>query len=211
MVTLTAHITAVLKLVERVRDPGRRCVIGIAGPPGSGKSTLGAAVVKRLNAGHGDAPAAALVPMDGFHLDNDILDARGTRAIKGAPETFDVAAFVALVQALRHDGADILYPLFDRKADRTVPAAGRVAARTPIVVVEGNYLLLDSDGWRDLHGLFDATVMIAPPLRILKARLVDRWLNHGLSQDEALRRAQGNDLPNAQRVIEESRLADLVL
>lgn len=211
MESLTPHIAAVMALVDRVRDPGQRCVIGIAGPPGSGKSTLGGAVVHHLNAPGQSAPVAALVPMDGFHLDNVILEARGMRAIKGAPETFDVAAFVALVRALRLDAENIRYPLFDRKADRTVPKAGLVPAQTPIVVVEGNYLLLRTDGWRDLRGVFDATVMIAPPLKTLEARLVDRWLHHGLSRKEALRRVRGNDLPNARRVMEESMAADLVL
>ncbi|WP_369932592.1 uridine kinase [Rhodovulum sp. 12E13] len=205
------HIRAVLDAIERAPGRGQRLLVGIAGPPGSGKSTLAAAVVERLNAGPPPAATAALVPMDGFHLDNAELDARGLRAVKGAPETFDAVGFVALVRHLREPGRDLRYPLFDRAADRTLPDAGRLHAGTEVVVVEGNYLLLADGDWADLAPLFDVTVMIAPPMDVLEARLVARWLGHGLPPDEARRRARGNDLVNARRVLDGSRNADLVL
>jgi pantothenate kinase len=218
---LEAHGRAVLDLVARTRPEGGRRVVGIAGPPGSGKSTLAAHVVARLNAGAGAeadaeagagaAPRAALLPMDGFHLDNAELDARGLRAVKGAPETFDVAAFTALLRRLRAAEDDIRYPLFDRAADRTLPDAGRLAAETPIVVVEGNYLLLQDGAWAGLRPLFDATVLIAPPMEVLEARLIARWTGFGLPREEAVARARGNDLVNARRVLDGSAPADLVL
>ncbi|MAM60098.1 MAG: uridine kinase [Maritimibacter sp.] len=188
---------------------GRRRVLAIAGPPGSGKSTLASHIVEKLN-GAGRY-AAAVLPMDGFHLDNAALDARALREIKGAPETFDAEGFVALVRRIRQGGTDIRYPLFDRAQDRTRPGAGCVTADTPLIVVEGNYLLLRHGAWADLRALFDVTVMLAPPLAELEARLVSRWLDHGLSRDQAETRARGNDLTNARTVINESAEADLIL
>lgn len=206
------HIDAVLRLIrDRAPPQSGRLLIGIAGPPGSGKSTLGEAVVARLNAGPEGPDRARLVPMDGFHLDNAVLDARRLRQVKGAPETFDTEGFSSLVRALRQAGSEITYPLFDRAADRAVPGAGRVPAATPLVVVEGNYLLLRSGGWAALAPLFDATVMLAPPIEELERRLTRRWREHGLSPVEAARRAAGNDLVNARRVIADSAPADLHL
>lgn len=206
-----SHTMAILDLIDRVRCPKGHTLIGIAGPPGSGKSTLGAAVVERLNAHQEPSVAAQLVPMDGFHLENSVLDARKLLAVKGAPETFDVAAFVALVHRLREGGADIHYPIFNRAEDRSIPRAGCVRAGTPIVVVEGNYLLLRTGGWAALKSLFDATVMIAPLMQTLERRLIARWLEHGLSRDDAMHRVRRNDLMNARKVMEESAVADLLL
>jgi pantothenate kinase len=209
-VSLEHEVDAVLSLITRRSEPGCRAIFGIAGPPGSGKSTLAARVVDALVAQRG-ADAAALLPMDGYHLENDTLDAHGLRALKGAPQTFDVSGFVDLVRRVRQGDADIRYPLFDRAGDCTLPDAGLLRADTPIVVVEGNYLLLRDGDWSDLAPLFDATVMIAPPLAVLEERLIARWLSHGLPPDAATARARGNDLVNARTVLDQSAPADLVL
>ncbi|MBD3678966.1 MAG: uridine kinase [Rhodobacteraceae bacterium] len=211
MADLEVHTKAVLDLVDRIRPSDQRLVIGVAGPPGSGKSTLAARVVERLNAGEEGTSLAALMPMDGFHLENDVLDERGLRAVKGAPQTFDAAGFVELVKSLKTAQGDIRYPHFSREQDRTLPGAGCLTAGTPIVVVEGNYLLLRYAPWSELKPLFDATVLISPPIEVLEERLIERWLNHGLSQVDAENRARGNDLTNARHVIENSAEADLLL
>lgn len=209
MSSLAEDVAAAQALVARTMAREGRKVIGVAGPPGAGKSTLAAALVTALN--RDDPHQAALLPMDGFHLENEVLEPLGLLPFKGAPQTFDVGAFVALVSRLRDIGSDIAYPLFDRAADRTRPDAGLLAAGTPVVVVEGNYLLLRSGAWADLAPFFDATILIAPPVAELERRLVDRWLAHGLSPDQARARAQGNDLVNARQVLAESGAADLVL
>jgi fructokinase len=181
--------------------------VAVAGPPGAGKSTLAAVLVDRLNR---DGPVAALVPMDGFHLDNAILDARGLRARKGAPETFDALGVLRMVERLGRD-AEVVIPGFDRARDIAIAGAAVVGAECRIAVVEGNYLLLDEAPWRDLRPLWDLSVMLSPPVEVLRARLIDRWLTHGHDPAAAEARAMGNDIPNALRVIGGSLPADIVL
>lgn len=207
------HLTETDRILQRIdaaRTPGTRIVVGIAGAPGSGKSTLAERVVAAINSRDGDG-TAALLPMDGFHLDNADLDARGLRSVKGAPQTFDAAGFVALVRRVRSEPGDLRYPLFDRAQDCTLPGAGQLAAATSVVVCEGNYLLLRTGPWADLAPLFDVTVMLSVPMPVLRDRLVTRWLDHGLPRPAATARAEGNDIPNARTVIAESGPADIVL
>lgn len=187
-----------------------RVLVAIAGAPGAGKSTLAAELVAMINARDGDG-TAALLPMDGYHLDNAELDAKGLRAVKGAPNTFDVEGFVSLVRRVRQTKGDLRYPLFDRALDKTVPDAGHLAANTPVVVFEGNYVLLPDCGWADLNPLFDVTVMLSVPLPVLRARLIERWLSYGLPLADAEARAEGNDMVNAITVITTSVAADLTL
>lgn len=195
-------------VAQAIRDRGghhnTRVVVAIAGAPGSGKSTLAHDLAGRLG------PDAAVLPMDGFHLDNTRLEPLGLLARKGAPQTFDAAGFVRLVGALR--GADAVpYPTFDRARDITVPGGGEIAPTTRFVLVEGNYLLLRTPPWSDLKALFDLTVFLNVPEPVLKSRLVARWLEHGLSPDEALARAQGNDMINARLVLDGSAVADFTV
>ena len=183
-----------------VTPKGRRRLVALAGPPASGKSTLAEAVVAQLNAA---GARAVLVPMDGFHLDNRILEPRDLLARKGAPETFDATGFVKMVQALT-DEEEVVFPLFDRNLDCAVAGAGVITPDHDTVVVEGNYLLLDRDPWRALAPLWDQTAFLSVPLIELKRRLVARWLHYGLSQAAAEARAESNDLANAKTVLDQS-------
>lgn len=203
-------VAAVLAKLAGMDASSGRILVGIAGAPGSGKSTLATEIVDAIVARDG-AGAAALVPMDGYHLDNAELDQRGLRAVKGAPQTFDVAGFTGLVRAIRTQSTLIRYPLFDRALDRTIPDAGQLDPATSVVVLEGNYLLLQSGGWQDLHPLFDLTVMLSVPMAQLRDRLVARWLTYGLVQADAVARAEANDIPNARLVIGNSAAAHLTL
>ena len=182
----------------------RRVLVGIAGAPGAGKSTLAEALVNRLG------PQAALVAMDGFHLDNAILDARGRRFAKGSPDTFDVAGFEAILQRLKA-GGEVIVPVFDRYSDVSRGSARVVPPEARIIVAEGNYLLLREAPWDRLHKLWDLTVFLDVPVAELERRLIDRWLHHGLSDAEARRRAFDNDIPNARRVIDGSVAAEAVI
>ncbi|MCC5967720.1 MAG: uridine kinase [Natronohydrobacter sp.] len=205
-----SNTAAVLDLVERTElRKGQRKMIGIAGPPGSGKSTLAEQIVAQLNAR--EPGQAALVPMDGFHLDNETLDRASLRPMKGAPQTFDARGFVAKVAELQARGIARSFPLFDRSADCTLQDAGTVGSEATTIVVEGNYLLLQQHPWEELRSLLDATVMLKPSFEILEKRLIDRWVSHGLSVEAAFQKAHGNDLRNARHVLENSISADLTL
>ena len=210
--TLQRDVKSVCKLVDDLTAQEGRVIIGIAGPPASGKSTLAEAVVQRLNDQHtGPVAQAVLLPMDGYHLDNRILEARGLLARKGAPPTFDAAGFCDAVQLLAKAERESFHPTFDRTLDLAVAGAISIGSETPVIVIEGNYLLLNSEPWNRLREVFTATVFISPPVEVLKRRLHQRWIDHGLDSDAALRRATQNDLPNAQLVISHSRNANLHL
>ena len=194
------------ELVSQITDDARdrrRYVFGLAGPPGSGKSTVAA----RLS----DALGAVVVPMDGFHLDNAELERLGLLDVKGAPETFDAAGFVRLVEQLQHADGPVPAPLFDRVADRTIDAAVTVERDDHIVIVEGNYLLLDVPPWGALRELFDRIGYLAVDDRMRVDRLVARHVSHGRSPEEASEFVRTSDEANAVLVAASGHRADLVI
>lgn len=191
-------------------DRTKRLLVAVAGPPGVGKSTTCEHLVDQLN---GETPGlAGLLPMDGYHFDDAVLNARGDRPRKGAPHTFDLGGLAAMIRRLKaDDGSDIAVPVFDRSIE-IARAGGRIiAGSTRIIVVEGNYLLLNAPGWRDLRDLFDVTVSLAADPAVLEARLTERWQGFGLEGAEMIAKMEGNDLPNMRLVLRESLPADYVL
>lgn len=193
--------------VLALESTGRRCLVGIAGAPASGKSTLADALTHALVAA---GRQARNVPMDGFHLDNRLLDPAGLRPRKGAPETFDAAGFLHMIRRLS-DEDEVVYPIFDRSQDQAIAGAGRVGPDCDIVVVEGNYLLYDAEPWRGLSDFWTMSVWIDTPEDVLRERLIQRWLDHGHDADAARARAEGNDLANARLIAQHRLPADLVL
>jgi pantothenate kinase len=190
------------QLLERARDlaarPGR-AILGITGPPAAGKSTLAA----RLRGELGDA--AACVPLDGFHLAHELLAERGMAERKGAPDTFDAAGYVALLRRLRDPGEGVVYaPRFDRAIEDSIANAIAVPPGVPLVITEGNYLLLRSGPWAEVPGLLDEAWYIELPEETRLRRLVGRHMKFGRDEAEARARATGSDQRNAV-LIEASR------
>lgn len=184
-----------------------RRLVALAGAPASGKSTMAERLAEALDRA---GAKAEVVPMDGFHLDNTLLIAGGLLARKGAPETFDADGFVHLVGRLKAE-REVVYPLFDRTRDIAIAGAGRVGADSDVVIVEGNYLLFDAEPWRALAQLWDVSIRIAPPIEVLRERLIARWITHGLSDEDAVARAEGNDLANAKLIAARALPADFTL
>lgn len=175
--------------------PGRK-LFAVSGPPASGKSTVAAELVDILNSG---GTTTGLVPMDGFHLDNSVLEARGLLARKGAPETFDLTGFTDAMRRLAVGGEASL-PIFDRALDTAIAGGVLIPRDWRSVVVEGNYLTFDEPGWRDLAQFWSFSAYLDVPIARLQERLIARWQAHGLAPAEAKARAAGNDLPNALRI-----------
>ncbi|PID48493.1 MAG: phosphoribulokinase [Proteobacteria bacterium] len=187
----------------------KHIVIALAGAPGSGKSTLAKKLVEQLNQ-HSASERAVVVPLDGFHLDNALLREQGLLARKGAPETFDVAGFIHLIRRIKQED-EVIFPLFDREFDKAIAGAGQIKAQHHFVVVEGNYLLLNYAAWQPLHTLWDMSIWLEVLPDELEQRLLLRWLGHGYTQEQAEAKVYGNDLANAQLVMQHSVKADYVV
>jgi pantothenate kinase len=189
------------------RACGGRAVIAVAGPPGAGKSTFADALRDGLNAR--SQGVAEVLPMDGYHFDDLLLNARGWRPRKGAPHTFDVGGLRAMLERLRANQEDeIAVPVFDRALEIARAGARVIPRSVSIVIVEGNYLLLDRPPWTALAPLFDLTVMLHAPAVVLRARLLERWTAIGLAGAALAAKMDGNDLPNVALVQDHSRPAD---
>ena len=196
----------IVDALQRRAGDARRFLVGLAGPPAAGKSTLAEALRDGLLA---RSESAEILPMDGFHMDNGILAERGLLPRKGVPESFDGRGFVDIVQALKRAEGEVLVPVFDRSRELAINAARAIPKETRFVLAEGNYLLFKDAPWDRLDGLFDFTIFVGPPYPVLEERLRQRWLGYALPEDQIGWKLYGNDLPNGKRILENSRPADL--
>jgi len=192
-------------LIERARGlitAGRRRMLGITGAPAAGKSTLAATLAQAL------APDAVLVPMDGFHLAASELHRLGRHERKGAPDTFDAAGYVALLQRLRANAEDVVYaPEFRREIEEPIAGAIAVPRGVPLVITEGNYLL----HWPQARALLDEVWFVDADEQARLARLVARHMAFGRTRAEAEGRAYGSDQRNAELIAASRDGADLIV
>jgi pantothenate kinase len=185
--------------------PGQRCLVGVAGCPGGGKTTTVSAVVHAVNKLAGEEVAAVL-PMDGFHYTKQQLDAMADPALaharRGAPWTFDAAAFVTAVRRARCTPDAVLRaPSFDHAAGDPVPDGVTLEAKHRLVLVEGNYIYLDTPPWCDLLPLFHDRWFVTTEPEAAIGRIVRRHMAvWGSSRESATKRAASNDSPNARLV-----------
>lgn len=196
------------ELVCRARElaGGPRRLLGIAGPPAAGKTTLASYIAQQL----GDV--AIVVPMDGFHLADVELHRLGRADRKGAPDTFDGYGYVAMLRRLRDPGPEIVYaPAFERDLDQ--PIAGSIAVQPDIrlVVTEGNYLLQDTEPWRQIRPLLDECWWISVDDQIRLKRLIDRHVEFGKSREFAESWVARSDEANARAIAEDWQRADRII
>lgn len=188
-------IPDLVRTITELKPTSNRTLVAISGPPASGKSTLSAALCDAL----GDH--AIVVPMDGFHLDNAVLTAANLLHRKGAPESFDLAGFAALIARLKTQD-EVYFPLFDRTRDLSVAGAGHLRAHHQVVLIEGNYLLLNEPAWADLNAQFDHRILLDVPRAVLVERLTKRWVDLGLAPDVVHQRVHENDVLNLDRMLD---------
>jgi pantothenate kinase len=184
-----------------------RMLVAIAGPPGVGKSTFSEALREHLN--ELEPARCEILAMDGFHYDDLVLEEWGERARKGAPHTFDVDGLLALLVRIKVAVGDVAVPVFDRHLEIARAGARIVGPRATIILVEGNYLLLDDPRWTPLRDLFDLTIMLDAPFEDVEERLRRRW--RGLTPAQRLAKMDGNDLPNARLVLDRSVAPDILV
>lgn len=188
-----------------LKRPGRQ-VMAIVGAPGAGKSTL----VDRLAESLGSA--VAVLPMDGFHFDDALLHQMGRRPWKGAPDTFDVGGLRSTLARLRdpEEGA-VAVPVFDRDLEISRGSARLIDPQARLILVEGNYLLLNAAPWPSLRPMFDLTIRIEVPEAELRRRLTRRWEGYGLTDEQIAFKLDANDLPNGRVVMQQGAAPDFLL
>ena len=200
-------------LLARARSltaSGHRAVLGIAGSPGAGKTTLAEYLVRELN-GSG-APWVAHVPMDGFHLADAELDRLGRRDRKGAPDTFDAAGYAALLRRLREEDGEVVYaPGFERVLEQPIAGTIPVPPSARLVVTEGNYLLLETGAWSRVRRQLDEVWFCELDEDERLRRLIARHEEFGKTHEEAVAWVLRSDQRNAELVAGTRGRADLVV
>ncbi|MGF0312127.1 nucleoside/nucleotide kinase family protein [Rhodococcus sp. IEGM1428] len=204
-----ATLGELVELAGRLAVAGERHILGLTGAPGAGKSTVAQQLVDALG-----PERAVLVPMDGFHLANEVLIDLGRLDRKGAHDTFDDGGYARLIAAI-HDqrpGDPIVYaPRFRREIEESIGSAIPVPSTVPLVVTEGNYLLMESDAWPAARSMIDEVWFLAPHTRVRHERLVARHEAYGKSHEDAEFWALGSDERNAELIGSTAVRADRIL
>lgn len=203
----TSLPSAVLQRAQALLASGQRRILGIAAAPGAGKSTLAEDLLQAL----GDQ--AQVVPMDGFHLANSELQRLGRAGRKGAPDTFDAAGYVALLHRIhkQQPGETIYAPEYRRELEEGIAGAIAVESSTPLIITEGNYLLLEDGAWGAVRAVLDEVWFLDLDSSVRQQRLLERHMRFGRSREAALEWIAVTDEPNAQRIERNRNRADWIL
>jgi pantothenate kinase len=194
----------VLQRARALLASGQRKILGIAAAPGAGKSTLAEKLLQALGA------QAQIVPMDGFHLAHSELQRLGRAGRKGAPDTFDAAGYVHLLRRIQaqQPGETIYAPEYRRELEEGIAGAIAIEASTPLIITEGNYLLLEEGAWAGVRGALDEAWFLAIDGVVRQQRLLERHMRFGRSREAALDWIAVTDEPNAQRIERTRHRAD---
>lgn len=198
---------AIVRHIERRLEQGERCLVGITGPPGVGKSTFAGVLAQEFD------PHPPVVGMDGFHLANQYLADVGLLDRKGAHFTFDEWGYVATLARIRNqnDNETVYVPEFDRTVEDSIAAALPIRHSDRLVITEGNYLLLDQRPWNRVRDLLTLTVYLELDEEVRLHRLGRRHVEFGKTEQHAAKHVQESDQPNADLIAASRQFADFVV
>jgi pantothenate kinase len=201
---MSALAPDVLQRAQALIASGQRKILGIAAAPGAGKSTLAQNLLQAL----GDQ--AQIVPMDGFHLANSELQRLGRAGRKGAPDTFDAAGYVNLLRRIQSQqpGETVYAPEYRRELEEGIAGAIAIEAGTPLIITEGNYLLMEEGDWAAARGVLDEAWFLDIDSTVRQQRLLERHMRFGRSREAALEWIAVTDEPNALRIERTRHRAD---
>jgi pantothenate kinase len=201
------EIAEAMEALQRRLVPGARTMLGIAGAPGSGKSTFAEWIRQQFGPGQ-----AVVVPMDGFHLGNAIIEGTPLRQRKGAIDTFDAGGYLSLLRRLARRDEPVVYaPEFRRTLDEPVAASIAIPAEVPLVITEGNYLLAEQEPWKEARAQLDEVWFVDTPPGLRLSRLVERHVSFGMERAAAEAWAAGPDQANAVLIEATRPAADRVI
>lgn len=206
-IELNSLEAALERIISLTKEAESRVIIGLVGKPGAGKSTLSNYLLKKL-----PKETTALVPMDGFHLSNSQLALLGKSDRKGAPDTFDSYGYANLLRRIKTNTIeDIYFPIFHREIEESIAAEGVIHPQTSLIITEGNYLLLDSDGWSQVPDILTETWFIDIDNDKRMSRLVARHIKFGKTPAAAHTWAHGSDAHNAELIETTRTTADVII
>lgn len=205
--TRLEDVSAAAAMIQAIATPGQRILVGVVGAPGAGKSTLAEKLVSVLG------KCAQLLPMDGFHLAQGVLDELGLADKKGTPQTFDASGFVDLLRRVSNQGAgEVIYaPQYTRTIEQPVASAIPITEDAEIIIVEGNYLLLDLPIWDQARNFLTTSIFLEVDEELRLTRLHARHVQFGKDPEFASRWMQSVDNPNAELIKASQPNAEFVL
>ena len=206
--TTAVPIDELIQIAASLATLQSRVILGITGPPGAGKSTLGHRIVDALG-----PDKAVLVPMDGFHLANVVLLEKGLRQVKGAIETFDDAGYASLLHRIRDQkSGEVIYaPTFNRDLEEPLAGSITVHADVPLVVTEGNYLLAETAAWPSARACLTESWFLDTEQDDRHNWLITRHMDYGKTAEGARHWALGSDEDNAKYIKSTAHRADRVI